>query len=365
MSAETAGDGVAELDLTDSERERAARLHRETPIIDGLVAGTYYLDDPEYRDRLPNAGVAAGNLTVGGPSYDFEETVASVVDIQATTRDNDDNYLLVESVEDIDAARSSGRTGIILGFQGANWVGNDLDRLHTVDELGVRVIDLTYNRGNTLGDGCCEHRDAGLTMLGREAVEVCNDRGIVLDTSHCHDATTMDVIEHSSDPVIQSHIGCRSLANARARAKTDDQIRAVADNGGVNCITPFPPVIKRDEETHEVLPATIHDVLDHIDHVVEIAGVDHVAFGSDMSDRTLDRGSIHSGSNLATWRETHPEVYGDGPTDEMDPYPVGISRINELGNLTRGLVAWGYDDDEVQKIMGENLLRVFETVWGE
>lgn len=350
-------------ELSDQQRERAARLHESAQIIDALVAGTYYLDDPEYRDRLPDAGIATGNLTVGGPSFDYQVTIDDVVDIRQRVQENDDNYLLVESVDDIDAAAASDRTGIILGFQGANWVGADLSRIEAMAELGVGVVDLAYNRGNTLGDGCCEHRDAGLTMLGQDAVETCNEQGIVLDVSHCNDATTMDVVDQSEDPVIASHIGCRALANAQGRAKTDEQLRAIADGGGVNCITPFPPVIKRDSETHQVQEATVQDVLDHIDHAVEVAGVERVAFGGDMSDRTLDQESISEGSNLNVWRKTHPEVYGDGPTDRMDPYPEHLSRYTELPNLTAGLVDRGYSDEAVRKILGGNLRRVFEAVW--
>lgn len=350
-------------DLTSTEATRARDLHDEMRIVDGLVAGTYYLDDPEYRDHLREAGIVAGNLTVGGPDFDFEATAAGVADARRRLEANDDLYCLVESVEDIDHAAQTDRTGIVLGFQGANWVGNDLSRLRTVAELGVRVVDLTYNRGNTLGDGCCEYRDAGLTMLGRDAVAELNDLGIVIDVSHANDRTTSEIVERSDDPVIASHIGCRALATSHGRAKTDEQLAAIADNGGVNCITPFPPVIKRDADTHEVLPATIHDVLDHVDHAVAVGGVESVAFGGDMSDRTLDQGSISQGSNLNVWRKSHPEVYGAGPTDRMDPYPDGLSRYTELHNLTHGLVARGYTDEEIRLIMGGNLLRVFESVW--
>lgn len=350
-------------ELPAEAEKRAARLHRETGIVDGLVAGTYYLDDPEYRDRLPAAGIVAGNLTVGGPAFDFEATVASVTDIRERVHTNDDNYCLVESVADIDTAADTDRTGIVLGFQGGNWVGDDLSRVRTVAALGVRVIDLTYNRGNSLGDGCCEPRDAGLTMLGREAVAELNDLGVVIDVAHANDQTTHDVVAHSTDPVIASHVGCRALANAQGRAKTDEQLAAVAANGGVNCITPFPPVIARDPETHEVQQATVHDVLDHVDHAVDVGGVDSVAFGGDMSDRTLDQESISEGSNLGVWRQSHPEVYGAGPTDRMDPYPEGLSRYTELQNLTRGLVAREYTDEEIRKILGGNLRRLFDTVW--
>lgn len=363
MSQEVSEAAGVPFDLDERQRERAENLHETAKIIDGLVAGTYYLDDPEYRDRLGNAGIVAGNLTVGGPSFDYTDTIDDVVDIRTRIRENEDNYLLVESVEDIDTASQSNRTGIVVGFQGANWVGADLSRIDTMAELGVRVVDPTYNRGNTLGDGCCEYRDAGLTMLGREAVDTVNERGMVLDVSHCNDATTIDVVEHSEDPVIASHIGCRSLANAQGRAKTDEQLRAIAEKGGVNCITPFPPVIKRDSDTHEVQEATIEDVLDHIDHAVDVGGVESVAFGGDMSDRTLDQGSISEGSNLNVWRKTHPEVYGDGPTDRMDPYPEHLSRYTELSNLTAGLVDRGYSDEEIRRILGGNLRRVFDQVW--
>jgi membrane dipeptidase len=350
-------------DLTPEQEDHATRLHAESELVDALVAGTDYLDDPEYRDHLVNGGVTAGNLTVGGPSDDFSATVEGVVDVRKKVRANDDRFLVAETVEDIHRAQDTDRVGIVLGFQGGAPVGKNLDRLRAFDRLGVRVIGLTYNRANYLGSGCCEPRDGGLTMLGRDVVDEMNDRGIVIDTAHDGDRTTMDVVEYSEDPVIQSHIGCRALCPARGRAKTDEQLRAVADGGGVNAITPFPPVVKRDPDTHEVQRATVHDVLDHVDHAVDVAGVDHVGFGADMSDKALDRGTMSDGSNLKTWRPTHPEVYGRGSTTEMDPYPEGLDRYHRLQNLTRGLVSRGYSDGEVEKILGGNLLRVFDEVW--
>jgi len=199
-------------------------------------------------------------------------------------------------------------------------------------------------------------------MRGREAVELVNKLGIVIDTAHDGDQTTMDVIAHSDDPVIQSHIGVRALCDSYGRAKTDEQLRAVARNGGVNAITFFPPVIKRAPDSNAVVRATIDDVLDHIDHVVDVAGVDAVAFGGDISDRALDRGTLTEGSNLRRWRKTHPEVYGAGSTEVMDPYPTGLDRYPKMPNLTHGLQQRGYSDADIQKILGGNLMRVFEEV---
>mgnify|MGYP006288127979 CR=1 FL=1 len=144
-------------DLSDEEGSKADELHQTTPIVDGLVAGTYYLDDPDYRDHLLEAGITAGNLTVGGPNEDFEATVNEVSEIRDRVQENNDNYYLVQKSEDIDWDGNSDRTGIVLGFQGANWLGTDLDRLRTVDELDVKVIDLTVTgavRGVTQGLQC-------------------------------------------------------------------------------------------------------------------------------------------------------------------------------------------------------------------
>jgi len=353
-------------ELHEQQEKRAAELHRESVFFDALVAGAdAFLTDPNYQDHLGEASVDVGNFTVGGPSDSFDETVQGVMDTRRNVRANDDRYLLVTDFDDVERATESDRTGVVLGFQGCAGAGKRLDRLRAFYDAGIRVIDPTYNRQNYLGTGCCEGfegRDAGLTMLGREAVDLMNELGVVIDTAHDADRTTMEIIEYSDDPVIQSHIGCRELCNSYGRAKTDEQLKAVAENGGVNAITPFPPVIKRDSDTHEVRQATVHDVLDHIDHAVEVGGVKSVAFGADMSERSLDNRTMSTGSNLYNWRPTHPEVYGAGSTEVMDPYPEGLSRYTELQNLTHGLIVRGYDDNEVEAILGGNLLRVFKTV---
>jgi membrane dipeptidase len=350
-------------DLDDADETRARRLHEESPFVDALVADTAFIDHEEYDDHLQQGGVDVGNFTIFADAPGFAAGIRRVVDVRRRVEAAADRFTLVRSVADLRATLDSDRVGVVLGTQGTGPVGEDLDLLDAFAYMGVRVFGLTYNTQNHFGSGCCERHDPGLSTLGVRAVERLNELGVVIDTSHDADRTLMDVVEASGQPVIQSHIGCRALCPSYARAKTDEQLAAVAAKGGVNAITPFPPVIKQDPETHRVLQATVHDVLDHIDHAVDVSGVDHVAFGADMSDRALDRGTLTAGSNLAVWRKTNPEVYGDGPTDRMDPYPTGLDRYPKLHNLTRGLVARGYDDEAVEKILGGNLCRVFETVW--
>jgi membrane dipeptidase len=173
----------------------------------------------------------------------------------------------------------------------------------------------------------------------------------------------MEAIRHSTEPVTCTHVGIRELCNAPGRNKTDEQLRALAESGGVAGISFFPPLVKREPGSHRVAQATVEDVLDHIDYAVDLVGVDHVGIGTDLDDRSLDQGETPPTSSLRHYRPTHPAVYGEGPTDRYDPYPAGVHRHTELETLTQGLVARGYTDDEIEKILGGNFLRVFETVW--
>jgi membrane dipeptidase len=356
--------GAYDFGLGQQARERAQTLHAEATVVDGLIPSAVYLEDQDYRDHLQRGGVSAGNVTVADYQHDFQAAVESVADhrdLAATT----DGFRLVESAADLRAAEEAGDVGVVLGFQDTRPVGPELSRLRTFDRLGVRILQLTYNEQNFVGSGCCERRDTGLSNFGRDLVDVCNDRGILVDLSHCADRTTDQAIERSSDPVAFTHVGVRELCPAPGRNKTDEQIRRVAEGGGVIGVSFFPPLVRRDHDTHEVLSATVEDVLDAIDYLVDLVGVDHVGFGSDLNDRALDSGVTPPGSSLRTYRPDHPAVFGRGPTDTYDPYPVGVDRHWKLQTLTRGLVARGYGDDEINGILGENFCSLFETVWND
>jgi membrane dipeptidase len=351
-------------DLDEADEQRATRLHEESVVVDGLIATDRYLVDPEYADDLRAGGVDAANFTVASHGEDFPEGVENVMRYRDLVAERDD-WRLVESADDVRAAQRAGEHGLVLGFQDTRPVGPELRRLRAFDELGVRIVQLTYNEQNYVGAGCCERGDDGLSQFGRELVAECNDRGVLVDLSHCDGETTLEAIDASDDPVACTHTCAAALVNAPGRNKTDEQLRAVAENDGVVGVTFFPPLVKRDPETYDVLPATVEDVLDHIDHVAEVAGPEHVAFGSDLNDHALDAGVTPPDSSLRHYRPDHPEVFGRGPVDTYDPYPDGVHRHTELETLTRGLVARGYDDGEIRGILGENFLRVFETVWDD
>ena len=348
-------------ELSEEDRKRAETLHAEVTVIDGLVATDAYLMDDDYRTHLPKGGVDAANFTVASYRDTFVSALEQVNEIRRLT-DNID-ACIVEDVADIRAATEADETAVIMGFQDTKPIGNNRWKLSLFADLGVRVVQLTYNEQNYVCTGCCEEVDSGLSAFGREVVTTCNDRGILLDLSHCGDRTTMDAIESSSDPVACTHVGFRELCEAPGRNKTDQQLEALADAGGVAGITLFPPLIKREGVSHRVVESTVTDVLDHIDYAVDLMGVDHVGIGTDLDDRSLDRGETPPTSALRHYRPSHPDVYGSGPTDVYDPYPDGVHRHTELQTLTRGLVARGYTDEEITKILGGNFLRLFEAVW--
>jgi membrane dipeptidase len=124
-----------------------------------------------------------------------------------------------------------------------------------------------------------------------------------------------------------------------------------------------PCFVKRDPDTHKVLPSTVEDVLNQIDYAVNLMGVDHVGIGTDMSTYAARTLEIPRDSSLRLFRPLFPHVFGVGPTDRYDPYPVGLDSHAKFLNLTRGLVKRGYSDEDTKKILGGNWLRLFKEVW--
>ena len=348
-------------ELSDEDYERASRLHEESMVVDGLIATDAYLTDPEYTPHLSRGGVDIANFTVASYGDGFVQATEKIATYQEAIRSL--NARVIAGTGDLERVVGNTELGVILGFQDTRPIGNDLWKLEVFAELGVRVVQLTYNEQNYVGAGCCSGIDGGLTSFGRSLLDKMNQLGLLVDLSHCGDQTTIDAIEYTSDPVAFTHIGVRELCDAPGRNKTADQLRTLAENGGVAGLSFFPPLVKREAGTHRVAEATVEDVLDHIDYAVDVMGINHVGIGTDLDDRSLDRGETPQTSSLRTYRPSHPEVYGEGPRDVYDPYPDGVHRHTELGTLTRGLVDRGYTDEEVRKVLGGNFLRLFEKVW--
>ena len=225
--------GVVELQEQDIQG-----LYDRSIVIDCLATpGTFNIPwpppGPLSEIQLENAtlsGITAVNQTVSARG--FQETVKNIALWQGEIDTHSGQFLQVKRVSDLDRAKSESKLGIIFGFQHTECIGRDLTLLDTFFDLGVRIVQLTYNVANFVGAGCLEPRDGGLTKFGREAVARLDELGVVVDLSHCGQRATADAIEASTKPVVISHSGCREVYRT-PRSKEDSELKAMADKGGV------------------------------------------------------------------------------------------------------------------------------------
>ncbi len=262
-------------------------------------------------------------------------------------------------VDDIHRAHREGKVAWIASMEGAAMIENELDRIEILYGLGVRALGVTYSEANALGSGLKEPGDGGLTSFGRKAVERMNRVGMLIDCSHCGDRTTLDTIEVSEHPIVLSHIGARSLWDSN-RLAPDEVLEVCAENGGVIGIEAAPhTTITREKRVHD-----LDAVMAHFEYVADLVGIDHVSFGPDTVYG--DHGGLHRvySANLSL-DESRKGAAGDDSAEHPEvEYVKGLENPTEGShNLLRWLVAHGYSDEEIAKVMGGNALRVLEEVW--
>lgn len=346
--------------ITSDLQATAARLHRESIVIDGMCLdhivdphSTHRFNEPYVR-RYRSGGLTAFNHA--SISNNFREGIKHVRRWQDRIRHNPDVAISVTRAEDIRRAKAEGKLGIIVGFQTAAVMEDDTDFLEPLYAVGVRVMQVTYNERGLLGDGCQETNATGLSDLGVAAVREMNRLGMVVDVSHAADATAYQAAEASEDPIIISHTACAAL-RPNPRSAGDDVIRAVAQKGGVVGICFLPFLLNAQGRT----TATMEDLMRHVDHVADLAGVDHVGFGSDLTEEIVPTEMITDTGALGVRpnKPYKPSVYPPLPWI----FPPEMDSVAKFGNLTLHLLARGYSDEEARKIIGGNFLRVFLQVW--
>lgn len=243
------------------------------------------------------------------------------------------DFLRVDGALDFALAKTSGKIGILIGQQNSLHFRTveDVNRFYTI---GQRVSQLTYD-DNALGGGSTDPRDRGLSEYGMQIVARMNAIGMAVDVSHCSDRTTLDAINASDKPVLVTHSNCRALVPDCARCKTDEAIRALAAKGGVMGITMVRNFVQASGG------ATIENVLDHIDHVTDLVGVDHVGIGSDVD---------------LVGRDKH--IY---PKKRFDL--DGINYSQKIFDLTEGLIRRKYSQSNIALILGGNFERALSSIW--
>lgn len=237
-------------------------------------------------------------------------------------------FLRIDECADLTRARATNRIGIILGMQDANHL-RDLRDVDAFYAMGQRLTQLTYNAKNGLGAGCKAAADGGLTAFGQDVVARMNAIGMAIDVSHCGEKTTLDAIAASRKPVLITHSNCKALAAGVARCKTDEAIVAAARKGGVIGLTGVRHFVRAKD------PVTIEDALDHFDHAVKIAGIEHVGLGSDT------------------------DLDGRGPEADI----AGLNRVGRVFELTEGLIRRRYTDEQIGLILGGNFQRALNEIW--
>jgi membrane dipeptidase len=232
---------------------------------------------------------------------------------------------------------------------------DDLRLVEIAHELGVLdLVELAYNRMTFIGAGCTERYDPGLSHFGLQFVRRCNEVGVIVDTAHTGYQSTLDACRASRRPILASHTSAAAL-NECDRAKSDEELRAIAASGGVIGIYALPFFLCAASS----LPQTIELMLNHIDYVAQLVGWQHVAIGTDHPialPPSLQRRLLLPLFESAGFRKEH----------NMDPTQTltGFRDPRDLPNITRGLVSRGYTDEQIRGILGENFLRVFEEVCG-
>jgi len=259
-----------------------------------------------------------------------------------------------KEVKDILRAHNEGKIAIILSLEAATMIENEVDRIEILYGFGVRMMGITYCESNALGSGQEEERDGGLTHFGRKAVERMNKVGMAIDVAHCGDRTALDVIEASKKPVFITHSGARALCtddmpNFR-RTAPDESIIRCAEKGGVIGIEAAPhQTITKKHQEH-----TIESVMEHFEYCKEIVGIDHVAFGPDTIFG--DHVGLH---------DAFSEILTITPSKiKKVEFVKGLENPSEnFPNIIRWLVKHGYSDQEIEKVIGGNILQVLKEVW--
>jgi membrane dipeptidase len=305
-------------------------------------------------DNARNSGITAMNVTVSAGN-----TLATLRRMSPWFTNVErwpEVFRMVRSVDQLKDAKVTGRVGIVLGFQDTTPYEGDLSRIDLFHDLGVRVVQLTYNVRNLVGDGCLEPGNAGLSTYGHQVVERLNELGSIVDLSHCGKRTTSEGIKASTSPVGITHTGCNAVM-PHPRSKDDEELRAAADKGGVIGIYLMPFL------TPGRVPTT-GDVVTHIEHALNVCGEDHVGIGSDLSITPID-GSDEYWSKHRDFVSRRIAAGIAAPAEDPDML-FTVPELNSerrMDLIAAALASRGHNDRVIEKVIGGNWVRLCSEVW--
>lgn len=336
------------LRATGGQQPDVDAVFTQSIVVDALSADEDW-DEPEpIFDAYRKAGVTAIHTSLANRNLGV--AMRELAEWQARFERWPDRLLKVTRAAQIAEAKRTGRVGVLLGFQNATIVESDLRNLEPLYQAGTRCIQLTYNARNLLGDGCTERTNAGLSDFGVAVVERMNELGIVVDLSHCGEATSRDGIAASTRPPAFTHTMCKAVYD-HVRAKPDDLLKAIAAKGGMIGIATLGYFIGPTAGT------TFDDYLRHVDHAVKVAGIDHVGLASDYSIRGIE--ATHTRESWYVPRLTSfKPVY----RVRWPPWIKELDPPERFRNIAAGLATRGYTSAQIEKILGGNWTRYLTQV---
>jgi len=306
------------------------------------------------------SGVTAVNCTLGyvaGPDDPYRVSIDDLDQWDALVKANPADLMVIRKAGDLLKARDENKVGLIYGFQNALQVGERLERVDEYAARGVRVIQLTYNPANTLGDGSMAPENRGLTPLGHRVVEKLNAARLMVDLSHSGERTCLDAIAASKAPISINHTGCRALTDL-PRNKTDAELRGVAEKGGFVGIY-FMPFLTLDGHPHAT------DVVAHIEHALKVCGEDHVGIGTDGSITAIDDLKVYqSALEKEIADRVAAGIGAKGERPDTYPFVVDLRGVDQFRTLAGMLSAKGHPARVIDKILGLNFLSYAREIWG-
>jgi len=311
--------------------------------------------EPTLVKEMLGAGMDSITVTLCDPkavgAEALELAVDGLMEYDRYLAEHTDLFIKARFVADVDAARHSGRMAVFYLYQNATQFDDDLSRVEMFYKLGLTSCQVTYNDRNLAGVGCrAEGDDGGLTAFGRDMIDLMNGIGMLVDLSHANERTMADTIAHSRMPVIISHTACNAV-HAHERNTSDANLRLLAEHGGVVGVCQLRPFLTFKKKDN------LHAYFDHIDHAVQVCGVEHVCIGSDRDHRVIEMTPEYEA-------ELRAEEGSQVVSSELPYFIDELNGPRRMDVVWDGLVGRGYSEDVVEKIMGRNLYRVYADVIG-
>ena len=329
----------------------AGRDYDDMLVIDALCFGKDWGEEVFEALRAANYSGIIESLD----RSDLQTAIDALVQWRERIGENEDRLLMALQASDFELAQRSGRTAVMMNFQNTTMLEGEVSNVDALYALGMRCAQLTYNFRNLVGDGCLERTNAGLSDFGLEVVERMNALGVLIDLSHCGRQTTSDGIAFSQRPVAMTHTMCDSVRRGHPRAKTDAQIRACAEKGGVTGMIALGYFIGPDPGGE----TGIEHYADHIEHAVRIAVIEHVGISTDFPPQ-----GISPWATYENWFEPRTRFFKPSYELRWPPWIPELDTTDRYRNLLVVLERRGWSGDAIERLLGLNWVRLFRDTIG-